>query len=90
MHLKPKKGAIVTKTPLINSSLQQLKYLDVYIASKCVFISLCQCHLELQRARGPSCSCFDYFSSSQKFNYIVKDANTLYLESTDNVNLTTS
>ncbi len=90
MHLKPKKGTIMTKTPLVNSSLQQLKYLDVYIAGKCVFISLCQCHLELQRAKGPSFSCFDYFSSSQKFNYIAKDASTLYLESTNNVSLTTS
>jgi hypothetical protein len=30
MQLKPRKGAITTDTPLINSSPQQLRYLVVY------------------------------------------------------------
>jgi hypothetical protein len=41
---------------------------------------LCQCHLELQRAKGPS---FFYFSDiflSKIFNYIVKVASILHLK----------
>jgi hypothetical protein len=28
---------------------------------RCVFTHLCQCHLEFERARGPSSFCLDYF-----------------------------
>ncbi len=37
MWFKPMKGAIVTDTPLINSSHQQLRYLDVYINKSMCF-----------------------------------------------------
>jgi len=89
MQLKPKKRAIVTNTPLIYSSFQQLKYLDVYIVGECVFMWFCSCHLERQRARRPSSSCLDYFSSSKNVNYIAKDVSTFYFKSAHNVSLTT-
>jgi hypothetical protein len=34
----------------------------------------CQCHLELEKARGPHLFCLGYFSSSKDFNHITKDA----------------
>jgi hypothetical protein len=34
----------------------------------CVFTWLCQCHLELERAKNLSSFCFVYFSSYKKFN----------------------
>jgi hypothetical protein len=37
MQFKPKKGAIATNNPLINSSHQQLMYLDVYITKLMCF-----------------------------------------------------
>jgi hypothetical protein len=52
--------------------------------SWCVFIWLCQCHVELQRAKGPSYFYLSYFSPSKNLNYITKDANILHLKSSDN------
>jgi hypothetical protein len=46
-----------------------------------VFTWLCQCHLELERARGPSCFYFGYFFLSKNFNHITKDSSIFHLKS---------
>ncbi len=83
MQLKPKRGAIATNTSPINFSLSQLKYLNIYKTCWCVFTWMCQCNLELKRAKGPSSFCLGNFSSSKNFKYIVKDVNILHLMSSN-------
>jgi hypothetical protein len=50
----------------------------------CVFTRLCQCHLELKRAIGPSSFYLGHFSLSNFFDHITKDANVLHLNLGDN------
>ncbi len=44
---------------------------------QCVFTWLCQCHLELERAKGPSYFYLGHFSLSNSFDHITKDASIL-------------
>ncbi len=46
-----------------------------------IFTRLCQCHLELERARRPSSFYLGHFFSLESFNHITKDANILHLKS---------
>jgi hypothetical protein len=57
--IQAKKRAIAIGTPLIISvwSIWMFKQ-----TSWCVLTWLCQCHVKLQRARGPSYFCLGYFS----------------------------
>jgi len=57
--IQTKKRAIAINTPLIISiwSIWMFKQ-----TSWCVLTWLCQCHVKLQRARGPSYFCLGYFS----------------------------
>ncbi len=73
LWLKPKKGTIVIEIPLINSWISTQKGWHV-------FTRLCQCHLELERARRPSYFYHGYFHLSKSFNHITKDASTLCLK----------
>ncbi len=45
----------------------------------CVFTRLCQCHLELERARKLSSFYLGHFSLSKSFDHITKDASVLHL-----------
>jgi len=47
---------------------------------QCVFIWLCQCHLELERDKMPSSFYLSHFSSSKSFNHIIKDANIFHFK----------
>jgi len=49
--------------------------------SRCVLTWLCQCHLELEMAKGLSSFCFGYFFSSKNFNHIAKIASIFHLKS---------
>jgi hypothetical protein len=49
--------------------------------SWCVLTWLCQCHLELEMAKGLFSFCFGYFFSSKKFNHIAKNASIFHLKS---------
>jgi hypothetical protein len=51
---------------------------------RCVLTQMCQCYLELKKAKRPSLFCLGYFSWSKKFNYIAKDASILHLKSNNN------
>jgi hypothetical protein len=51
-----KKGAIATDTPLINSSISNWVIWLLTQTCWCVFTLLCQCHSELERAKGPHLS----------------------------------
>jgi hypothetical protein len=47
---------------------------------RCVFTWLCHCHLELERARGPSSFYLGHFSLSKNFDHITKDASVFHFE----------
>jgi hypothetical protein len=47
---------------------------------RCVFTWICQCQLELERARRPSSFYLGHFSSSKSFYHITKDASILHLK----------
>jgi hypothetical protein len=50
----------------------------------CVFIWLCQCHLDLEGDKRPSSSYLGHFSSSKSFDHITKDASVFHLKSGGN------
>jgi len=47
----------------------------------CIFTQLCQCHLELQKAREPFSLCIDCFSLSRILYYFAKDTSIFHLKS---------
>jgi hypothetical protein len=46
----------------------------------CVFTRLCQCHLELERAKRPSYFYLGFFFLSKNFNHIIKGVNIFHLK----------
>jgi hypothetical protein len=42
--------------------------------------SVCQCHLQFEKARRPSSLCLNYFSLTKNLNHITKDASIFHLE----------
>jgi hypothetical protein len=71
-------------------SILPLNNWDIWLLTQtcgCVFTWLCQCHLELERAKGPSSFYLGHFSSSNFFDHITKDANILHLKSSDTCRL---
>jgi hypothetical protein len=83
MQLKPRKGAITTDTPLINSSLSNWSILLFTQTYRCVFEWLCQCHLELEGDKRPSSFYLGHFSLSKSFDHIIKDANAFHFKLSD-------
>jgi hypothetical protein len=81
LQLKPKKGVITINTPLINSSLQQLKYLDVY--TKRLMFSYMIVPMPFGASKDLKALPFWTWLlfSSKNFNYIVKNVSILHLKS---------
>ncbi len=64
-----------------------MRYLIAYTNMLTFFTWLCQCHLELEKAKGPSSFYLGHFFSSKSFNHITKDASVLHLKPGDNCRL---
>jgi hypothetical protein len=87
MQFKPRKGAIATNTPLINSSLSNWNIWLLTQTCRCAFTQLCQCHLELEGPRRPSSFYLGHFFFSKSFNHITKDASVFHLKSSGSYRL---
>jgi hypothetical protein len=57
-----------------------IEILDVYTNKLMCFTWLCQCHMELERAKRPSFFYLGYFLLSKKFNHIAKGVNIFHLK----------
>jgi len=83
LQLKLKKGVIMINTPLINSSLRQLRYLDVYtnklMCSYMIVPMTFGASKDLKALLFLSWLLF----SSKKFNYIAKNVSILHLKSSN-------
>jgi len=80
MQLKLRKKTIATNTHRIIPPFNNWSIWWFTQTCQCVFTRLCQCHLELVRAKKLSFFYLGHFSSSKSFNHIRKDADILHLK----------
>ncbi len=70
--------------PTHHKSIHFLSNWSIWLLTQtcqCVFTQLCQCHLELERGKGPSSFYLGHFSSSKSFDHITKDVSILHFKS---------
>jgi hypothetical protein len=67
MVLKPKKGATMINTPLINSSLWQLRFLDASTNKLMSFYTTVNTNWSFRRLEGPPLSILVTFLHKKKF-----------------------
>ncbi len=79
MQFKPMKGAIATNTPLINSSLEQLRYLVAYTNMLMCFYMIWTIW-SLKGLEGPHISTLVTFLCQILFDHITNDANVFHLK----------
>jgi hypothetical protein len=80
MLLKPKKGATMINTPIINSSLWQLRFLDASTNKLMCFYTTVHANWSFRRLEGPPLSILVTFFHKINFNYITNDASILHLK----------